>query len=123
MNYDSFYDTTRKLADNICSNIYLSNADKEKEIWRFVKDINNVIWYLKDVNEYNITKIMYKEMVEQDIVSREDMNWQLSAIEEQIRHRKYTASKSYKRAREVCKKHYVKFNIDKDILNLLKDLL
>ena len=122
MDYYDFLEETKELADKIADNIYLSPADKEKAVWVFLRNINVIVLYMKDRNEYEIEKQMYSSLLGKSIVKQEDADWQLSTLKDQIilRHRK--AVKAYRDIEDLCDRYKVRFERDGYLDELLAEL-
>lgn len=109
MNYYDFLEKTKELADKIADNIYLSPADKEKAVWVFLRNINVIVLYMKDRNEYEIEKQMYSSLLGKGIVKQEDADWQLSTLKDQIISRHGKAVKAYRDIEDLCDRYKVRF--------------
>lgn len=122
MSYDDFLEEAKELADKIADNIYLSPADKEKTVWVFLRNINVIVLYLKDRNEYEIEKQMYSVLLGKGVVKQEDADWQLSTLKDQIILRHKKAVKAYREIEDLCDRYKVRFKRDGYLDELLAEL-
>ena len=112
MSYDDFLEEAKELADKIADNIYLSPADKEKTVWVFLRNINVIVLYLKDRNEYEIEKQMYSVLLGKGVVKQDNADWQLSTLKDQIILRHKKAVKAYREIEDLCDRYKVRFERD-----------
>lgn len=122
MNYYDFLAEVSILADKIADNVFLSVADKEQTVWSFANDINAIILYLKDKNEYDVYKQMYSSLLGKDIVKRKDADWQLSTLKDQVLLRRTKAVKAHRNIKDICNKYKVEFETDGYLYEILDDL-
>lgn len=122
MSYDDFLEEAKELADKIADNIYLSPADKEKTVWVFLRNINVIVLYLKDRNEYEIEKQMYSVLLGKGVVKQDDADWQLSTLKDQIISRHQKAVKAHREIKDLCNKCEIEFEKDGYLNELLKEI-
>lgn len=122
MDYYDFLAEVSILADKITDNVFLSVADKEQTVWSFANDINAIILYLKDKNEYDVYKQMYSSLLGKDIVKRKDVDWHLSTLKDQVLLRRTKAIKAHRNIKDICNKYKVEFETDGYLYEILDDL-
>lgn len=122
MDYYDFLAEVGILADKIADNVFLSAIDKEQAVWSFANNINTIILYLKDKNEYDIYKQMYSSLLGKGIVKQEDADWQLSTLKDQVLLRHAKAVKARRNIKDICNKYKVGFETDGYLFEILDTL-